>query len=92
LRARAKRCEASWADNVIAVDSLADFVCGQLDGVRVRAALTALPEAQRSLIELGFYGEHSHAELAEMTHLPLGTIKTRIRAGLQKLRFALAYA
>jgi RNA polymerase sigma-70 factor (ECF subfamily) len=90
LRARINRRESGWAEHLVAADSPADLVCRQFEDVRVRAALTALPETQRSLIELGFYGEHSHAELAELTRLPLGTVKTRIRAGLQKLRFTLA--
>ena len=73
-------------------DSLDDLVCSRLEDVRVRTALAALPEAQRALIELGFYGERSHAELADLLQLPLGTVKTRIRAGLQKLRDTLGAA
>ncbi len=89
LRARNARREATWPENLIATDSLHDQVYLRLEGMRVRSALATLPEAQRSLIELGFYGDRSHAELAELTSLPLGTVKTRIRAGLQKLRFTL---
>lgn len=54
--------------------------------VRVRAALTGLPEEQRDVIELAFFGGFSHSELAEKLGVPLGTVKTRVRLGLQRLR------
>ncbi len=65
-------------------------VHAQLELSRVRSAIAGLPNEQRSLIELGVFGDRSHGEMAEMTGLPLGTVKTRIRAGLKKLREALA--
>jgi RNA polymerase sigma-70 factor (ECF subfamily) len=55
----------------------------------VRAALSRLPEEQRQLIELGFFGGLTHEEMSRRTGIPLGTIKTRIRAGLRKLRASL---
>ncbi len=53
---------------------------------RLGRALAGLPERQRSLIERAFYGELSHSEIAAETGLPLGTIKSRIRLALDKLR------
>lgn len=53
---------------------------------QVRAACAALPEAQRSLLELAYYEGLSHAEIAERTGVPLGTVKTRIRTAMETLR------
>ncbi len=52
----------------------------------IARALRALPAEQRVLIEHAFFLGFTHSELAERTGLPLGTIKTRIRAGIRTLR------
>lgn len=53
---------------------------------RLSDALAELPEKQRALIQRAFYGDLSHSEIAAETGLPLGTIKSRIRLALDRLR------
>lgn len=55
----------------------------------VHAALARLPEEQRRAIELAWLADMSHSEIAAETGTPLGTVKTRIRSGMGKLRDAL---
>jgi RNA polymerase sigma-70 factor, ECF subfamily len=52
----------------------------------VTAALSELPAEQRETLELGYYGGLSQSEIAERTGQPLGTVKTRMRLAMQKLR------
>lgn len=56
------------------------------DGVVLRHLLTQIPQEQAQVIEMGFFQGLTHTELAERLEQPLGTIKTRARLGLQKLR------
>jgi RNA polymerase sigma-70 factor (ECF subfamily) len=59
-------------------------------GESLRAAVAALMPAERQAIEMTFFSGLTHAEAAVRLNQPLGTIKTRIRSGLHKLRHALA--
>ncbi len=52
----------------------------------VREALVALPEEQRRVIELAYFGGFTHVEIASMLDAPIGTVKGRMRLGLRKLR------
>lgn len=58
----------------------------QQETERLGAAMALLPEKQRLLIERAYYGDLSHTEIADETGLPLGTIKSRIRLALDRLR------
>ena len=58
-------------------------------GESLRAALATLTPDERKAIETTFFAGLTHAEAAARLHQPLGTIKTRIRSGLHKLRDAL---
>jgi RNA polymerase sigma-70 factor (ECF subfamily) len=53
---------------------------------KVRSALTTMPAAQRTALEMAYFEGLSHSEIAEKSGEPLGTIKTRIRSGLLTLR------
>ena len=55
---------------------------------KIRSALTSMPPTQRSALEMAFFEGLTHTEIAKKTGEPLGTIKTRIRAGLVTLRKA----
>ena len=61
------------------------------DDVRqVRSALEVLPESQRTLVDLAYYQGLTHTEIAQQTGMPLGTVKTRLRAAMATLRSALS--
>jgi len=60
------------------------------DRERARAALAALPEEQRRLVELGYYEGLSCAEMAQRVGIPIGTVKSRLAAAVAKLRQSLA--
>ncbi len=67
----------------------ADVMAFQQEADRLSQAIASLPEKQRDLIERAYFGDLSHSEIAEATGLPLGTIKSRIRLALDRLRHAL---
>jgi RNA polymerase sigma-70 factor (ECF subfamily) len=56
---------------------------------RVRAALGDLPDEQRHVIELAYFGGFTHTQIAELLQVPAGTVKGRMRLGLSKLRISL---
>ncbi len=63
-----------------------EVVVARDEGDRVRAALDQLPEAQRTALALAYFDGHTQREVAEMLNVPLGTVKTRMRDAMRKLR------
>ena len=57
---------------------------------RLRGALSELPTEQSEVIGLAYFGGFTHSEIAEMLSMPLGTVKGRMRLGLEKIRVLLA--
>lgn len=66
-----------------------DVLALQQESEKLGVALAELPEKQRDLIIRAYYGELTHSEIADATGLPLGTIKSRIRLALDRLRHQL---
>ncbi|WP_092840757.1 sigma-70 family RNA polymerase sigma factor [Roseovarius lutimaris] len=67
----------------------ADVLALQEESDQLGDAIAALPEKQRVLIEKAYFSDLSHSEIADQTGLPLGTIKSRIRLALDRLRHAM---
>ncbi len=65
------------ADEVLSAAQSAD---------RLRTALATLPEDQRRLLDLAFFQEKSHSDISGETGIPLGTVKSRIRLAMQRIR------
>jgi RNA polymerase sigma-70 factor (ECF subfamily) len=95
LRARGRRSRvvvASTEDTPAAaadastVESAADTAEKNDEAARVRSVLNNLPAEQRETIELAFFEDLSHHEIAARLGQPLGTVKARIRRGLLRLR------
>lgn len=59
------------------------------EAAEIRDAMAALPDEQSRVIELAYFGGFSHSEIASMLETPVGTVKGRIRLGLEKLRGSL---
>ena len=94
LRANKTRLQVSGDDDRIAVTPAAGqdqeaHAIGAERAERVRTALSRLGDAQRQALDLAYFGGLTHGEIAARLHEPHGTIKTRIRTGLLKLREAL---
>ena len=67
----------------------AETLALQQESERLEQAIGSLPDKQRELIEKAYFGDLSHSEIADETGLPLGTIKSRIRLALDRLRHAM---
>lgn len=86
IRARRETSPVEDARQMVDETSAEDRAFAEIDGERVRRALANLSREQREVIEMGFFGGLTHQQIAEHTGTPLGTVKTRIRSGLHRLR------
>jgi RNA polymerase sigma factor (sigma-70 family) len=90
-RARVRSAMPVDPDEVVARLDVADTSAGVdvPERERLRTALAGLPEEQRRALVLAAYGGRTAREIAELDGVPLGTVKTRIRSGMAKLRTTL---
>ena len=84
--ASSRREEKAAPDLSEEIDDVADVVAATLDGQRVRRCLDGLTELQRESIKLAYYGGYSYPQVAQLLGVALGTVKTRIRDGLIRMR------
>lgn len=77
---------AGLRDMDVAYDDVSEKVEMRIEGRRVVDALAALPDAQKEALTLAYFGGYSQSEIAALVGAPLGTIKTRMRDGLSRLR------
>lgn len=77
--------DLDWGPGEEAPDQ-AEVYAAEEEARELGRALQALPAAQKALIERAYWGDRTHGELAAETGLPLGTIKSRIRLALERLR------
>lgn len=78
--------QAGFRDLASAPDGVADQVELKVASEHLAGALRVLPDVQQEAIVLAYYGGYSQREIAALTKTPLGTVKTRMRDGLTRLR------
>jgi RNA polymerase sigma-70 factor (ECF subfamily) len=90
VRDRHRASDEGVAERVAAPELTEAEVARREEAREVRGALAGLPDEQRRVIELAYFGGFTHTEIAGMLELPVGTVKGRMRLGLRKMRLTLA--
>jgi RNA polymerase sigma-70 factor (ECF subfamily) len=90
VRDRHRANDEGVAERVAAPELTEAEVARREEAREVRGALAALPDEQRRVIQLAYFGGFTHTEIAGMLGLPVGTVKGRMRLGLTKMRLTLA--
>lgn len=87
---RPMKYSVSWANvspEPAASDQSPELITQQEDDKhRVRQAIASLPDTQKEVLALAYFKGYSHSDIAKALDIPLGTVKGRIRSGMQKLR------
>lgn len=84
IKQREDRVAPTW--DSVPHSEVEEAAAAREDREEVHLGLDALSDVQRQVIELAFFGEHTYVEVAEILGIPLGTVKTRMRDGLMRLR------
>jgi RNA polymerase sigma-70 factor, ECF subfamily len=91
-QANRERTERDAQNRIVQSHDIAEQVVANLEATRVRKALERLTAMQRQAVELAYIGGHSYRQVALLLNVPEGTIKTRIRDGMIRLRDELGAA
>jgi RNA polymerase sigma-70 factor (ECF subfamily) len=73
-------------DHAVGYDTVAESIEVSIEHERVQRAMSRLTELQRQAVSLAYYGGYSHSEIAALLSVPIGTVKTRLRDGMIRLR------
>ena len=81
-----RQARVAYRDQVVVYDEVAEDVEAKLDRERVRRCLDSLTDLQRQSVALAYYEGYTYREVAELLTVPLGTVKTRMRDGMIRMR------
>ena len=90
--ASSAREQKAAPDITVEHDNVSETVEASLERQRVTRCLDGLTELQREAIKLSYYGGYSYPEVGQLLGVPLGTVKTRIRDGLIRMRDCMGVA
>ena len=86
IRLAGRRVSTVGGTDLVEFSATTEHVSGLADRLLVSEAINSLPDRSRKVVELAFFEDLTHAQIADRTDLPLGTIKSDIRRGLARMR------